>query len=137
MGFLITCLIAFALGVERGRRYASSLSLPRPPPGQAAQAMAPPVKVAVAARQLIAQREMSINNPPLASGFTVQIASYQKREYAQREALSLNKRGITAIVIPKGSYFILCAGRFSDRRDAEQLLGRLKKQYRDCWIRRM
>lgn len=140
MGFLITSVISFSLGVERGKRnMAMKDSVLRL--DMAAKKELPPLQV----RPLAQAQKLTLAPAPVAvqankqsmGAFTVQVASYLKRELAQKEAQSLKKKGVSAAVIPKGKYFILCAGNFSDRRSAEMLLTRLRKQYRDCRIRTM
>ncbi|MCX5713630.1 MAG: SPOR domain-containing protein [Candidatus Omnitrophica bacterium] len=131
MGFLITGIIFFSLGVERGKRcVVVSNSASRM--DMAIKKEVPRIQpVPVAAAKVAAVKAVAVQ------AFTIQIASYLKRDLAQKEALALNKKGISAAIFPKGNYFMLCAGNFSDRRSAEMLLARLKKQYRDCMIRKM
>ncbi len=161
IGLLITSIIAFSFGVERGKRCAVNLpQVSRPAPVVAAQiparivpkaitqtsrqpAVSPvaqaftPLEKAQTARPVRKEFSNGVKERNSLTGFTVQIASYASRDYAQKEALSLNKKGISAAVIAKGKYFILCAGNFSNRQAAEMLLTKLKKQYRDCMVRKM
>ena len=48
----------------------------------------------------------------LGSGYTIQLASYKSKSFAQKEAELLKKKGFVPLVIPKGSYTILCVGKF-------------------------
>lgn len=69
--------------------------------------------------------------------YTVQIASYKTEGVALRANSSLQKKGWTGFVMQKGDYFILCAGKFSDKNEAQKALGQLKKQYNDSLVRRL
>jgi len=69
--------------------------------------------------------------------FTVQLASYQNKTLAQKEAQNLKKNGYTPLIIPKGKYLILCVGNFTDESKAKSILSKLKKQYNDSRIRRL
>lgn len=78
------------------------------------------------------QKEKSISG-----SYTVQVASFKKDEYAQKEALMLKKKGYDIIVVPKGSYSIVCVGKFSRKEQASVTLSQLKKTYKDCVLRRL
>ena len=73
----------------------------------------------------------------LDSPFTIQVASFAKDEYAQKEAMALKKKGYEISVILKGKYSIVCVGKFSRKDEATVILSRLKKTYKDCMIRRL
>lgn len=122
---IIIGIAAFSLGVERGKQIASSnpakTSLPAAVKPQAAPARElRPVKTGV-----------------ILEKYTIQLASYSARSNAQKEAEALKKKGLAAIIQPKGKYIALCVGNFPDKETAQSLLPQLKKQYRDCRIRRL
>lgn len=71
------------------------------------------------------------------SGYTIQLASYKSRSFAQKEAELLKKRGLLPLVIPKGNYTILCVGRFPTKEGAQSLLAQLTKRYQGCYLRRL
>lgn len=75
--------------------------------------------------------------PALASNaYTIQVASFKTIEYANQEASLLKKKGYDIFVINKGSYVIVCVGKFFRQTEAKATLGELKKKYRDCLVRR-
>ena len=70
--------------------------------------------------------------------FTIQVASFKLKKSAQIEADRLIKSGIEdAFVLPKGSYSIVCVGKFSLMAEAKRFSNRLKKRYNDCLVRRL
>jgi hypothetical protein len=69
--------------------------------------------------------------------YTIQLASYKTRTYAQKEAELLKKRGLAPQVMPKGKYIILCVGNFQDKQTAKTLLTEMQKRYAGCFLRRL
>jgi hypothetical protein len=70
-------------------------------------------------------------------GYTVQIASYQTKTLAKKEAEILKGIGFLPLILAKGKYTILCIGNFRNKEMAKPLLSKLKKRYQDCFIRRL
>ncbi|MBF0593803.1 MAG: SPOR domain-containing protein [Candidatus Omnitrophica bacterium] len=71
------------------------------------------------------------------SGFTVQLASYKSEKSAKKEALTLQKKGLKAFVLPKGQHVILCVGNFQKKEDASVYGKKLKTNYQDFVVRRL
>ena len=70
--------------------------------------------------------------------YTIQVASFKLRKNAQREADRLKGNGHEDVfVIAKGSYSIVCVGKFSQRSDAKEFSNRLQNRYNDCLVRRL
>lgn len=66
---------------------------------------------------------------------TIQVASFKQENLADLESETLKKNGYDAFTAQKGSYWIVCVGRFPEFREAQPLLKALKKKYSDCYIR--
>jgi len=66
---------------------------------------------------------------------TIQVASFKQENLADVESETLKKIGYDAFTVRKGSYWIVCVGRFPDLRGAQPLFKALKKKYSDCYIR--
>ena len=149
----------FSCGVERGKKLASwsgsrdkvraikssntaplervSESVPQKEQGE--QVVYP----VVVPRELTDESAPSVQ-PPLEKNkeqkqvFTIQVASFKLEKNAQKEADYL--RGIghgEAFVLPKGSYSIVCVGKFMQMNEAKRYTGKLKKEYNDCLVRRL
>ena len=71
-----------------------------------------------------------VDNP-----YTVQVASFRKKKYADQEALGLKKKGYEIFVVPKGEYSIVCVGKFAYKTEADRMSQKLKKRYKDCLVR--
>ena len=70
--------------------------------------------------------------------FTIQVASFKLEKNAKKEADRLKGIGHDdTFVVPKGSYSIVCVGKFVRRNEAKKFSSKLKKRYNDCLVRRL
>jgi len=79
----------------------------------------------------------SDKNKPGNKRYTIQVASFQKDDFAKQEENSLKGLGYPTIVRASGHFSILCVGSFNDKQEAEGILRRLRSKYHDCFIRRL
>lgn len=137
---LVTGIISFCLGVERGKQIA--LARNNAPFDLAAQAAPKPqinsVKPMVVTVQSSQQTITSVKPDVFTSGsFTIQLATYKSRVNAEQEANALKKKGLSPLVKTQGNFVVLCVGNFNNRQAAVELLAQLKKKYAGCYIRRL
>jgi hypothetical protein len=148
IGLLITGIVAFSLGVERGKRLASLNNVNRIIDKQGFQtvpsninpsSIIPPLKIPAQPTTGKPQDTKQPQPKNSQENFTIQLASYQSRISAQKEAEKLKKKGLPTLILSKGKYTVLCVGNFSDREKARSILSELKKQkrYADSFIRRL
>lgn len=162
IGFITIAIISFSLGVEKGKRLVSSdtllerAALPRnvepeaaEPPGQKQEINEGKPDSQYSETGVLAKKQQdkpktalirkSSGQNDAKKGYTIQLASYKTKSYAQKEAEALKKNGLSPVVLTKGGYAVLCVGNFADRVAAESLLSELKKQkrYTGCLIRRL
>ncbi|MBU1727670.1 MAG: SPOR domain-containing protein [Candidatus Omnitrophica bacterium] len=140
IGFIITGIISFSLGVEKGKRpvqktVAVAASI-RPLNNKAVVMKQEPVRKPLPQPSQTPQQSQ-ITTTANVEKYTIQLASFKTREFAQREAETLKKKGYTPIILPKGDYMILCVGNFNNKERASPLLSELKKRYQGCYIRRL
>ncbi|MFH0738692.1 MAG: SPOR domain-containing protein [Candidatus Omnitrophota bacterium] len=122
IGFIIVGIISFSFGVEKGRRTLISRD------SVVIKQTVQPIQRAPA--QVIIQNQ--------AEGvYTIQVASFQTRNLAQKEEQLLKNRGHQTLLLAKSGYIVLCVGKFSDKNTARAKLSELKKRYGDCYIRRL
>jgi len=72
--------------------------------------------------------------------YTIQVASFKLKDNAEKEAKILKEKGYNAhdvFVIPKGSYSIVCIGKFIEKKDAREIAEKLEYRYRDYLVRRL
>jgi hypothetical protein len=153
IGFIVATVIAFSLGVEKGRRLSDAKNTQRldtaykkapvviPSQGKTIkiqpQTVTPKTPLPIAPRQgttLALRPSVTVQG---AAFYTIQVASYKSRGLAQQEVEALKKKGLNPVLAPKGIYVVLCVGKFSTKETAKALLSELTKQYRDCFIRRI
>ena len=153
IGFLITGIVAFCCGFENGKsRAVSSTNSRFDVAGQ--KSIRDPVAVVPSKKEISnasfiikgqfknmpVKQEIILQEsvaPPSNDAYTVQIGSYQSRSGAEQEMAQLRKKGLSTIVLKKGSYNVVCVGTFNNKETARSLLTQLKSKYRDCCIRRL
>lgn len=136
IGSVVIAVVSFCLGVEKGKSIAlkpvipkMDMALNRPVADPKQDVPIGTLTAAVSHVQL--QAKAGIQN------YTIQLASFQSKGLAQKEAGLLKQKGLAAVVIPKGNYSILCVGSFSSKDTAGPLLSQLKKKYHDSFVRRL
>jgi cell division septation protein DedD len=157
--FVMVLVLFFSFGVERGKKIAllspaqEEMDVARvvkedtlKQPGQTVVQVETEERVVfpVDVPEEITVESEPVFRPPLEKTeeqenlFTIQVASFKLEKNAKREADRLKGRGHDdAFVVPKGSYSIVCVGKFIQRNDAKKLSSRLKKRYHDCLVRRL
>ncbi len=133
---LITGIVSFSLGVEKGRGFVQKT---KPVSSQTQSDDDTLVTPRVPLQPKIEKKETIKPAPPRDAlrYYTIQLASYQNKTSAQKEAETLKKKGFLPLVFSKGKYTVVCTGNFPDKKNALSLLPELKKKYRDCFIRRL
>jgi hypothetical protein len=157
-------ILAFSLGVEKGRKISivsdSVIELPAnnmrqeviPVVTQDRNLIAKPQKIVVSGQPVkagtpvvqvtrnvqIADKKIDI--PQVASpkeGYYIQIATYNKDSFAQEEVKRLKSRGFLSYTAKRGDFVVLYVGTFSSMAEAQKNMGLLKKNYKDCILRRL
>ena len=144
IGFITVGIASFSLGVEKGKHSVMvGVNFQRAQPAQTSMpsrvVSALPAKT-LATQPVVIQKQGVVEPPkesPAGGGYTIQVASFQVRNLAQKEAEILKGRGHATLMLSKSGYIVLCVGRFSDKNTARSLLQELKKRYGDCYIRRL
>lgn len=162
---LLLFILAFSLGVEKGRKIslvsedtigslerdsrqeninitAQNANVPRneqriavSQPLKKPQAQpAPSVKVPQTADK---KTEVPQAAASTKEGYYIQIASYNKESFADTEAKKLKDKGFPAYTAKKGSFVVLYVGIFKTITEAQKNMGLLKKNYKDCVLRRL
>ena len=123
IAFIIS-LISFSLGVEKGKKLTK----------QAQSKTELEVEQIISPEPLL-EEKLEIKQD--ISRYTVQVASFKTKLYAQKEAKRLEKKGLRALVMPKGNYVIVCVGDFTEKKQARIAQNQLKDKYHDCFIREL
>lgn len=118
IALIMVLLIAFALGMERGRHTYGYI------------ARESPIKIEHAPIELVTEKKEE-----KLGFFTIQVATFTKQDLAQLEKERLIKGGFDASLAKSDKYIQICVGHFKSKKDAEGELKRLKAMYKDCYIR--
>jgi hypothetical protein len=126
IAFMVVAISAFSLGVEKGKNTTHDLPLA----ALKTQGALPVLKDNIS-------KPAQVNN--LVQRYAIQVASYKTARYALEEAKAFKAKGLTSMIITKGSYSVLYVGNFSDQETAKSTLAELKKQkrYAGSTIRRL
>ena len=146
IGLAVTGIVAFSFGVENGKGLSAQRIQEPQQSLQAGQLQAQSIVVKQAIKKSVpdflppvkpVKKEQSQDVQRAAQGYTIQLASYKTKENAQKEALSLKKKGFSPLVLSRGSYVVLCVGSFLNKETAQPVLSKLQKSYSGCYIRRL
>lgn len=140
--FIITGIISFSLGVERGKRLmlGDNLRLDVAFNEQEGQRVTKKIvelqpTLSVKEEQNKTKTEDEVKE--YIQKYTIQIASFRTKSYAQKEIERLKKKGLSPFILSKGNFSIICVGNFAKQELAKTLLTELKKLYSDSYIRRL
>ncbi len=157
--FVMTLVLFFSFGVEKGKRVAKSssvvehsnsiqvaeISSGKKSSGlveavQNEEGIIPSVKAPVG----LTEEAEPVFLPTFEESdgqeefFTIQVASFKLEKNALKEADRLKNVGHDdAFVMPKGSYSIVCVGKFAKKNEAKKFSNRLQSKYNDCLVRRL
>jgi len=72
--------------------------------------------------------------PSRGSGYSVQVAAYNRKSEAEKLASSLSKRGYTARVDGSTAPFRVRIGRYATEKEAEDALTKVKAKHMDGFV---
>ncbi len=147
---VLLLVIAFSIGVERGRKIAKrtgkeEISTEGTMIALATEEVVKPKKRRAKPKEKVVQKQRVIQpvtktvemKEATEKQYLIQVASYLTMEAAEKEAEKLKKGGYPVKIEQKGKYIVLFVGEFSARNRAEDNLQILRKTYHDCFIRRL
>lgn len=138
IGFIITGIVSFSLGVEKGRKTATLKLDSHLDMAASDKKGSVEIQPATPAQTTKPEQARYVSEEKKApQNYTIQVATFETATYAQKEAEQLRKKGFVTLVVPKGKYNIVCVGNFYSKETAKSLLAELKKRYQDCFIRRL
>lgn len=155
---IMSMVISFSIGVEKGKRNISSIRKVKPEKSVKIEEKKPIIQekivvenagltIAPLNNNIINKEEKKPHIKPaiditetekkkkVDKIYTIQVASFKKEKYAQKEAMDLKKEGYEIFVLPKGNYSIVCVGKFAQKREAKIFSRKLKNKYKDCILR--
>lgn len=167
LGFacLMTLVIFFSIGFERGKHYARAESRPMPmdispitsapldgtgaapiSPASAPSGGSPQRVIAVAMVTPAPQAASAARPSGLAPetqwsgpGYAIQVVTYAQKDKADREATRFQSSGFPSRVVPKGRFYEIHLGPFADKIQANTKLSELRRRggYADAFLRKL
>lgn len=117
IAFLISGIICFSLGVEKGRHET---------PGIGSAGKITVIDAAPAPEARVRDE-----------GYVIQLAAFKTQAPAEREMENLRKAGYSAGVKKSGEFYQLYVGAFKKKEEADRLRERLKAKYNDCYVKKL
>ncbi len=139
IGIIMLLVIIYALGVERGKVITRKIARPAV---KVAMVRAPVVieKVAIPVRQPVVAATSPVPVVETAQDpsrpYTIVAATFTRKEWAENEVERLKRSGFDAFASPSEPYFIVCIGAFANKDVAKPLLNKVRRSYKDAYIRR-
>ena len=142
IGGLMVVVLGFCLGVERGKHLVAATTAatesPTPMPAPVAPVPAmPEIHVPAPARAPVVPAPTAQPPGRTKLAYVVQVASYADRAAAEAARTRLVSQGLRASVATKGKYQVVYAEGFATYAQATEAVGRLRKDYRDCFVRKI
>ncbi|HDZ77330.1 MAG TPA: SPOR domain-containing protein [Candidatus Omnitrophica bacterium] len=140
--FLVIFIVSYALGIEKGRKIqtvdnnSNVIQIPSTITTNKVIGKEP-IKKANSRIETKQPKNKIRRNLADFKGYTVQVASFKNKTSAEKEKLTLERKGFTAYVIPKNKYVIVCVGMFNNKDKAKISQKKLKRLYNDCLIRKL
>ncbi len=136
---LAACFVFF-LGVLRGKAISGKAvefpgvsSAVRP---TAAAGVSPAAPVSI--RPAVAVNNSSAAVLPQETGkpYTIQLATYKRRDWAETEAATLRRSGYVSLIVPNGDFFEVRVGQYANKEEAKKDLKFFASRYSGCYLRR-
>lgn len=151
ISYAIIAIIFFSLGIEKGKGLNSSnmkkteegLYNNKETTDTRQIPVAQPESITTAVnKEKIAESSIVIQNNKTQEkllNYTIQLASFKKIEYAQKEAERISKKGYKTFTMNKGEHIIVCLGKFSSKQEINDSseLKFVKQIYKDYIIRKL
>lgn len=147
---ILALTLSFSLGVEKGKKIALSKLNPESEPAGIDQNKIGILPVEEATRTEINNSKPANSQSQNAGGgqqeekeekkqkiYNIQVACFYKDQTAQRAAKNLQERGFPVLVKRKGKYAVVYVGGFDDEVEAKSSLKVLRKEYKDCILRKL
>jgi len=115
IAFIMASIIFFSLGVEKGRRDVGHIKKET--------------------RNQSTETRKQDSKQKIREKYVIQLATFKKKGSAEQELSRLKTDGYEADIRKSGSYYQVYIGGFVKKRDAQRLLEKLKKKYKDSYIK--
>ena len=137
---IMCVIVAFALGVERGKRLivkSVDEEIEVSTPVQSVpQIELGPIEVGKPKEEEPAKAPNATDVTNAAKRYTIQVISYKQKNLAEAEKNKLLNKNVNAYIIPSGSWYQVCAGGYDTVEKAKEALIKIEKDYKGSFIRK-
>ncbi|MBI1976409.1 MAG: SPOR domain-containing protein [Candidatus Omnitrophica bacterium] len=152
IGVLIALVLAFSLGVERGKQVTKNYEILSFPVAR----IITPAPAAEEKKEAIAQQPMEETKQPVFTlkneeketkvsavvkndekGYTIQVVTYRDKKSAERLIGEFRTKGQKSFMLPKGELLAICIGEYPTSSEATKAAKGFKKQFPDCFVRKL
>ena len=74
--------------------------------------------------------------PNVSRPYTLQLSTYKKQEFAEKEVAVLRQSGYFASVVSNDGFYEVYVGQYATKEDAKMDLKIFKPKYKDCFLKR-
>lgn len=166
---VMSMVVSFTLGIERGRRIGPKGGESEPQNVAPAKLQEETVQVSTSSvheeaapvsqevASVIKEEASPIPNEPEPSpdaqqptrerisrrvkegGYAIQLITYTRQDYAEKEIAKLKEGGFTPYIVRTGKYFVVCIGPYESYNKAKSLLKEFKSQasYRSAFLKKL
>jgi septal ring-binding cell division protein DamX len=80
----------------------------------------------------VGRPKVTVDDP--AKPYSIQLVTYKKKDYADKEVGSLKRLGFFSTVIQRGEYFEVRAGQYATAEEAKKDLAYFSSKYKGCFL---
>lgn len=134
IGIIMLLVLAFALGVEKGKRVSGrNTEIPAQSSAQHTSPNAPVQKAAQVktVQDPVRAQNLADKNKP----YLIVAAAFLKEASAAKEVSRLKGSGLEAFVYYSEPYYLVCVGSFANKDSAQKTLNRVRQLYSDAYVR--
>ncbi len=142
IGGLIAIVVAFSLGVEKGksitRAYENPVAETRMVPEEVKEVTLRPKEIELPPVIITPKQNKEASTPKSEpKGYTIQVASYKDKKSVERLIGEFHSKGQKSFSLPKGELLIVCVGNYQNPTEASKASKVLKKYFPDCFVRKL
>jgi len=145
---IMAMVLVFSIGTEKGRRISqgpvqiaeenAKVVIKPEPKTETVNISEPPEAETVLIQEPKAPLQEPIKTPAknISKPYTIQVATFWSKENAKKEVEKLRKKGFESSIISHNNKYQLCVGAYVDKDSTSGSMEILKKDYKDCFVRR-
>ena len=134
IGIILAIIVSFSVGIEKGRK-TSLVEITKFSEKETNKKNMENLEVKQQIKEKKEKKTALVAEKNISGKYTIQVASYKKTSDANKEIKKLEKEGYKTTIIIKGNWKQVCVGDFSNKKQPIPVLKKLRKKYRDCFIK--